>query len=456
VKVVVDIVGGARAGTRLEFAEPETVRIGRHPDCDVAFDAAADLDASSRHAELRREKEGYVLYDLDSANGTRQGGEKLRRARITEGAEVEFGKGGPRCVFHFEGALLDAAPAPTAPTAPPDARTIGRTGRELRAYLRDGLARSTRGFKVAIVALGAALLGLAALVFVLLRSRRPEEAIRRELLEVMDRQRTANSDELSKKLAELNRELERARAASGGREVARASRDSVFLVAARGALGQEDGFCTAFVLAPHELATNAHCVVLADSLHKRGAHIWAVKNGDGRVRFEVTRMRKSREYVSGKGAITPDVGLLHVDGDLPARGAFADRAALQQLQPGDVIYTYGFPGRLADTDAPEATFVQGVVGRITRLDGESGDFDDRYLIQHSAFTAGGTSGSPIFDSAGRVVAVNAGGYVEDDELEVKDPHSGRPASMVVAQPLAGYNFGMRIDLVEALLREANP
>ena len=45
------------------------------------------------------------------------------------------------------------------------------------------------------------------------------------------------------------------------------------------------------------------------------------------------------------------------------------------------------------------------------------------------------------------------GYVEDGELAVKVPRSGRGSALVVAQPLQGYNFGMRIDLVEALLKE---
>ena len=49
---------------------PRTVRFGRHPDNEVAFDAHADRDASSRHAELRLSLGGYRMFDLGSANGT--------------------------------------------------------------------------------------------------------------------------------------------------------------------------------------------------------------------------------------------------------------------------------------------------------------------------------------------------------------------------------------------------
>jgi Trypsin-like peptidase domain/FHA domain len=470
VKVVVEIVGGARAGRRLEFVDPTLLRVGRHPDCEVAFDPSGDIDASSRHAEVRLESDGFWLYDLGSANGTLLGGEKVTKVKLEDHAEVQFGKGGPRCVFHLDADTLKDVRTPVAESddgrmgpntvarmiklAMAEARRhpSGVWGRSA-VFARGMAGRASPGLRILAVALGAAVVGLVVALALVLKRSRPEEQIRRELLSVMDEQRQKNTRELDAKLAELNKELARARAAHGGRAVAEASRDGVYLVAVRGALGQEDGFCTAFAVAEHELATNAHCVVLADSLRRRGGALWAIKNGDGRTRFAVSGMKKSAGYVPGRGAITPDVGLLHVEGTLPARTRLAEREALEQLRPGDVIYTYGFPGRLSDTSSPEATFVQGVVGRITRLDGEAGTPAEAYLIQHSAFTAGGTSGSPIFDGGGRVVAVNAGGYVEDDQVEVRDPRSGKPAALVVAQPLSGYNFGMRIDLLQALLKE---
>jgi S1-C subfamily serine protease len=139
-------------------------------------------------------------------------------------------------------------------------------------------------------------------------------------------------------------------------------------------------------------------------------------------------------------AITPDVGILTVEGKLPQTTTLAARGEYQGLSVGDAIYSYGFPGRLADVSAPEATFMEGVIGRITTLDGRAGTLSDTRLIQHSAFTSGGTSGSPIFDVEGRVVAINTGGYVEAGGSEA------------TTRPLPGYNFAMRVDLVEDLLK----
>jgi NADPH-dependent ferric siderophore reductase len=97
-RIVVDHVAGSRRGQRQEFELCDRVRFGRHPDNEVTFDAHRDLDASSRHAELRRVEDGFVLHDVGSSNGTWVGDARVGELRIEVGhpVVVEFGAGGPR------------------------------------------------------------------------------------------------------------------------------------------------------------------------------------------------------------------------------------------------------------------------------------------------------------------------------------------------------------------------
>jgi len=95
------------------------VRFGRHPECEVSFDPHRDIDASSRHAELRvaeSPNQGWVLVDLGSSNGTYADGHRVTEAPITRGAPVaiEFGPGGPR-VRMFVGDDKEIAALPPAP-----------------------------------------------------------------------------------------------------------------------------------------------------------------------------------------------------------------------------------------------------------------------------------------------------------------------------------------------------
>jgi pSer/pThr/pTyr-binding forkhead associated (FHA) protein len=116
--VVVDHVAGARRGQRQEFGADKRVRFGRHPDCEVSFDPHRDIDASSRHAELRprvADGSGWVLVDLGSSNGTYVDGRRVTETPIRENAavSVEFGTGGPR-IRLFVGAGSAIATLPPA------------------------------------------------------------------------------------------------------------------------------------------------------------------------------------------------------------------------------------------------------------------------------------------------------------------------------------------------------
>ncbi len=458
-KVQVDIVGGARAGQRLSFdAGARPIRFGRHPDNDVAFDAERDRDASGRHAELRVDGGQLWLFDLGSANGTRLQGQAVAKAPVPPGAEIEFGAGGPRVRISYEG----AAPVIPATIANPGAKlpagTVGpKVGqRTVALMIEQALARARREperLRVLVVALAALLVVTVGGVVIAYRVRPPADvALRREMVKIMEQQRAASDAErqaLQKKLDELGGKLAHAGGKSAGAEIARANRAAVWLVAVHSPTGQEEGFCSAFAVADDRLLTNAHCVAAAEDLRKRGGQIVVVQNGDAKKRLTVERMRRVRGFVPGGAVISPDVGWLKVDGALPQKAQLAPPAEYEALATGDAMFTYGFPGRLADVSAPEATFVEGVVGRITTLDGRTGDGsadpggsasrrpNELRLIQHSAFTSGGTSGSPIFNAAGHVVAVNTGGYVDK------------------ARALAGYNFGMRIDLALELLNEGD-
>lgn len=446
-KILVEILSGSRAGERREL-DQSVIKMGRHPSNDIAFDPERDRDASSKHAELRVEGGRVVVYDLGSANGTFVDGRKVVGSMpIPSGTEVELGFGGPRCRISYEARTAGVVPATAYSPRPLAAQNdgAGKVGQgTVRMMIEEALRRARgnehrwRLFAVvgALVAAGAVAAAVVAL------RPRGDSALRKEMVRVMEQQHTAaeaDRAELQKRLDEMASRLGKGAA---GASVARANHDALYLVTVKTG-GAEDGFCTAFGTSKDRLVTNAHCVHLAEDYRRRGGQIWVVQNGHPEVRFAVDKMRRISGFLPG-GGISPDVGWLRVVGSLPALATLAAPAEYRAVRTGDAMFSYGFPGRLADADAPEATFVEGVVGRVTTIDGRAGSVADTRLIQHSAFSSGGTSGSPIFNAAGKVVAVNTGGYSET--VETKGGSSSRS--------LAGYNFGMRVDLVEQLFLES--
>jgi len=115
-RVVIDHIAGSRRGQRQEFPAQERVRFGRHPECEVSFDPHRDIDASSRHAELRNVESGWVLVDLGSSNGTYAEGHRITEAPVSRNmpVSIEFGPGGPR-VRLFVGDEDEIEALPPAP-----------------------------------------------------------------------------------------------------------------------------------------------------------------------------------------------------------------------------------------------------------------------------------------------------------------------------------------------------
>lgn len=121
--MIVDHLAGSRRGQRQELGADKRVRFGRHPDCEVSFDAHRDIDASSRHAELRPGVDGWVLVDLGSSNGTFVDGHRVTETAVSRAAPVtvEFGAGGPR-VRLFIGDIGESASLPAPELAEPPKR----------------------------------------------------------------------------------------------------------------------------------------------------------------------------------------------------------------------------------------------------------------------------------------------------------------------------------------------
>ncbi len=74
-------------GRRVEIGE-QPLTIGRMPECDIAL---SDPNVSRRHAEVRRQGNGFVLVDLNSTNGTRVNGATVKERPLNDGDEITVG-----------------------------------------------------------------------------------------------------------------------------------------------------------------------------------------------------------------------------------------------------------------------------------------------------------------------------------------------------------------------------
>ena len=150
---------------------------------------------------------------------------------------------------------------------------------------------------------------------------------------------------------------------------------------------------------------------------------------------------------------SPDVGLLQSVGGfgpIEPRVTLATNSEVYRLRVGAPIATLGFPGELqgGETEdiSPIATFKEGTISALRPpYQGETFTSRDTYIVQHNLDLSGGTSGSPIFDARGRVVAINNAG------IDVIFDIGGRQAR--VSQ--AALGFGIRADKIRELLNQAS-
>jgi ABC-type multidrug transport system ATPase subunit len=108
-------------GVSVALDPRRSYRVGRDPAADIVI---AVEGVSRSHAELRFEGDQWVLEDLGSANGTYDGGRRVRRVVVAPGSQIRLGHPEEGVPVAFR---IGQAPAtrtqpgaePTAPTFPP-------------------------------------------------------------------------------------------------------------------------------------------------------------------------------------------------------------------------------------------------------------------------------------------------------------------------------------------------
>lgn len=153
------------------------------------------------------------------------------------------------------------------------------------------------------------------------------------------------------------------------------------------------------------LATNAHVANVLQQRHAIGndpaVRAVAVRSDsfDARRIVAVVLDPEWRE-----GSLKADAALVQLEPGPPlAPLPLADAAALQRLQRGTTVATFGFPAISTDPQHPRGRMTTDVIGDVR------GEY-----IETGLAIAPGTSGSPVFDDTGVVVAIVAGGdFVRD-------------------------------------------
>ncbi|MDJ0761854.1 MAG: trypsin-like peptidase domain-containing protein [Myxococcota bacterium] len=468
---------GSRAGEAEDFSDATVIRLGRHPENDCVFDDPADRTVSGFHAEIMLSEGNPVIVDKRSTNGVLVNGKWAEESPLAPGDLIELGKDGPTFRVQFKAepshvpqqAIWEGKTEQVErPSAASNLTGQDSSGNGDDKFFSYPVSRATASMpqgggstepasqdkKYGEKTVGMMIERVLAQAG-LKQPRGTSKST--DYFEALVEKRVKTTSSRLKRIVffsslfvliigggvgyyayksrpvQVYHTTQVSYGDVSGSAIAAANRYAIFMVAGREILSgvqqrSTRGFCTAFAITRDVLATNAHCVMLAKEKYRQTT---AIMNGAPAHRFPIVKSVVHSGYKSGQ--ISPDVGLFRIRGQLTNLVTIAPPKQLAEVTTGAPMFLYGFPGRLNREDAPEATFVKGDIGRVTGFDQRLGDFGKNTLLQHSAYSSSGTSGSPIFNAAGQVIGINTGGYVENGNA------------------LSGYNFAMRIDLINELL-----
>lgn len=449
-------LSGARAG-QIEIFRKGYIGLGRHPLSDVRFDAERDLDVSSRHAAIVRKTEGFVLQDLGSRNGTFVNGQRIAGDTVlADGDIIGFGANGPAVEFKALEADSDT-PITTAaegmaerastpreviratPAAPAHSPSRPSTGVRIAVEVARQTAHLRRTTKVLIVLLLLAATGftwmqldgrrrareLASLQAradsLMVEARDLSGQFRSELQGVRDaltasqaettrlRRELAGSSGDASSVARLRAELDaavrRQRALAGAvggvdyRAISHKNQDAVAIVLVEYTDGERFSGTGFAVDSSGTMITNKH-ILVGEEGNRTPRRLGVIFSGSTQTfRAEMIGV-----------APDADIGVLRVTikGGTPRVVGLARTREASGLERGDPVAILGYPlGFDLPMEAQEGrpiaepTLTVGTVSKALTS-----------VVQVDAYGAPGSSGSPIFDRDGKVVAVLYGGERE--------------------------------------------
>ena len=433
-------LSGARVG-QVEAFRKAYIGLGRHPLSDVRFDAERDLDVSSRHAAIVRTPDGagFIIQDLGSRNGTFVNGKRITGdTSLQDGDVIGCGANGPAIEFHTvagdaaAGDLL-ATTAAEPPPQPPRRNTGVRIAVEVARQTAQ-LRRTTKVlFAFLIVTAGA---------FGWLQWQASQRARELEQLQVradslmrearllatqFQSQLKGVRDALTESQTETAR-LRQELAASGGdaSSVARlraqlsdAERRQRALIGAVGgvdyrAISHKNQDAVAIVLVEFSEAerfSGTAFAVDSNGTMVTNKHVLMGEDGTRAPRrIGVIFSGSTQMFQAELVGVAPDadVGVLRVriKGGTPrVAGLARTRLGIERGDPIAIIgYPLGFDLPMeAQGQRPiaEPTLTVGTVSKALTA-----------VVQVDGYGAPGSSGSPIFDRNGKVIAVLYGGQQE--------------------------------------------
>ena len=411
------ILTGTLAGQTRALG-PARTALGRDALCEIRFDPQADVEVSARHAEVRVDDGRVLIRDANSTNGTYVNDRRLSGERVlAEGDVIRLGARGPKIRFES-----GAAPA-----------MAGATNDRIAVAVQ----QQTRGLRIAVGALALVAIAGAGSMAWLARRGDAARAAELDLLRHRNDSLGAAIDRdmrsMSGRLAGLDSALAAAKRESDTlRAQLRATRstEGVRLLSARVAEAESRrGAIVAAARMDYEAISRANeravvmiAVEMPDGRSYSGSgfgvgtdgtivtnrHVVQGDSGEAPKRIAVI-YADTREWLPAhveRVAGDADVAVLRVD----QSGSYPTVAKISAGVPpvGAPVAVIGYPLGVATPMEGSGT---AVVARTTRGVGTVSK-SIAQTLQIDAFAVDGSSGSPVFDADGAVVAMVYGGAAE--------------------------------------------